>query len=228
MRLHFSTILFAFLVASAAGLAGQAPAEPAAAQTVAAPAAGVPANTASSILQPALLTLQQAIDSLHTDKWKAPVRLRDETDGNIRSIRRDVDTVLPPLLAESDKAPDSVVAGLPVLRNIEALYDVLLRVAIVGKTGAPAPQSAALDGAMSNLDDARRALGDRLQTVAAEKEKQVRDLQAALKAVPPPPAATPVVASAPAPEKKRTPRKKPAPKPVASPTARPAAPATQP
>ena len=219
MRLLFPTILLAFLVPSTAAFAGQAPAAAVGAQTAAVSAAVPAALTSSAILQPAVLNLQQAIDSLHTEKWKAPVRLRDETDGNIRSIRRDVDTVLPPLLAEADKAPDSVVLGLPVLRNIEALYDVLLRVVVVSKTAAPAPQVAALEGAISKLDDARRALGDRLQEAAISREKQVSDLQAALRAIPPPPAPAPVVTPVPTPEKKRTPRKKPVSKPAAPPAA---------
>ena len=208
LRLFLPALLLMLLVPPrTVALAAQAAVTP--------PPADAPtASTASAILQPALTNLQQAIDAQHTDKWKASARLRDDTDANIRSIRRDADTVLPPLLAEADASQDSVAAGLPVLRNIEALYDVLLRVALVGRVSAPAPQSAALDQAMAKLDDARRTLGDRLQVVAAAREKQVSDLQAALRAVPTTPALAPVATAAPVPEKKRTPRKKPAPKPA--------------
>ncbi|WP_263384360.1 hypothetical protein [Granulicella arctica] len=229
MRFLSSTLLLAVAFSPSAAFALQAAA--ANPQTAGAPATA-PVSTApqsdmpSVILQPSLNGILQALTQLHTEKWKAPLPVRDETDGNIRSVRHDLDTVLPPLLGAADGAHESVSQTLPVLQNITALYDVLLRVAGVAKMSAPKPQSVSLDQAMATLDDARRALAAHIQDSALAEEKKVSDLQAALRAVPPPVVAAAPPAPPPAPpvEKKRVPKKKPKPVPAATPAS--AAPTT--
>jgi hypothetical protein len=177
-------------------------------------ASGAPANVStpaptpratppSTLLQPSLEVLKQAIGGANTDKWKASSAVRDEAQNNLRSIARDVQTTLPPLLAVADAAPDSAAKALPAYRNIEALYDVLLRLNAAGELAAPRDQASALEQALANLNDGRRALGDQLQRDADAQERQVVRLQAAMKAVPPPaPPPAPVVCP-PAPVKKK-------------------------
>jgi hypothetical protein len=173
-------------------------------QTVAptSPAANV--DLPSQTMQPSLDVLKQALGMMKTDKWKASAAVRGEADTNLASIHRDVETTLPPLLAAADAAPDSASKVLPAYRNVEALYDVLLRVAASARLAAPADQSSALDQALARLDDGRRALGDQLQRSAVAEEKQVSDLQASLKAIPPPaPPPAAVACTLPAPVKKK-------------------------
>jgi hypothetical protein len=175
-------------------------------------------------MQPALDTLQQTIDMLRPEKWKTSDAIRQETSANIDSIHRDLETPLPQLLAAADGDPDSISRMLPAYRNIEALYDVLLRVAEAGNVAAPGQQSAALERARAALEDGRRTLGDRLTSAALGQDQQVHNLQAALRAVPPAPA--PVVCPPPPPAKKHRPRKKsvtkPAPAPASPPSPAPA------
>jgi hypothetical protein len=211
MRLLSPALLFTILCTSGAALTAQTPTSPS-------PATAQASKTPSAILQPALDALQQTLDTLRLDKWKTSGAVRDETDANISSIHRDLESTLPPLLAAADGAPDSVAKVLPAFRNIEALYDVLLRVAQVGRLSAPSAQSAALDQAMAALEDGRHTLGDRLQAAALAQEKQVGDLKAALRAVPPAPAAAPAACPPPPPAKKRKPQSKPAQKPAPAPT----------
>jgi hypothetical protein len=157
-------------------------------------------------MQPALDTLQQTLGILRPDKWKASSAEREEAAANISSIGHDLQTTLPPLLAAADGAPGSVAQLLPAYRNIEALYDVLLRVSEAGDLSAPKQQSTALEQARAKLEDGRRTFGERLQLAAVAREKQVHDLQATIRAIPPP--APPVVCPPPPPVKKRRPRKK--------------------
>jgi hypothetical protein len=164
-------------------------------------------------MQPSLDVVAQTIGTLRPDKWKASDAVRDDAAANISSIRRDLDTTLPQLLATADGAAASVTQALPAYRNIEALYDVLLRVSEAGRLSAPGDQRAALEEARVKLEAGRRAFGDRIQSIALEQEQQVHHLQAALRAIPPAPA--PEVCPPPAPAKKRKARrnttKKPAP-----------------
>ncbi len=185
------------------------------AQTVPTPAAPVQAGKLpSAILQPATANVRSALDKVRLDKWKASSAVKDETDSNIGSIRRDLDNTLPGLLAAADAAPNSVSKVMPAYRNVEALYDVLLRVDAAARSFAAGDQSAMLDQALTGLDQARRDLGDRLQSAGMAQEKQVADLQASLKAAPTTPAVTPVCAPvAPPANNKKKPVAKPAAKP---------------
>jgi hypothetical protein len=197
-------------VAMAQGVAATAP--------VAAPAAVQ--KSVSAIMQPALSMLQETVTGLSADKWKVSGTLRDETTGNLSSIRKDLDGTLPGLLASAD-ASGSASGLMPAYRNVEALYDVVLRVDAAARVGAPGQQAAALDQALAKLDDARREFGDRILTSAQAQEKQVGELQASLKA-----AQVPVAAAAPV-CPTVTPAKKPAAKkPAAKPAAKPATPPT--
>lgn len=156
------------------------------AQVAAATTAAPAMKLASVVLQPGLDGVRAALREVRVEKWKTSGAVREEMDGDVGSIQRDLDGTLPGLLSVADSAPDSVGKVLPAYRNVEALYDVLLRVASVARLAAPQAQSVALDGAMADLDIGRRMLGDQLQSSAVAVEKQVVDLQTALKAVPAP------------------------------------------
>ena len=164
----------------------QVAASPAAVSPAAVTAAAPVMKSASVLLQPGLDGVRAALREVRVEKWKTSGAVREEMDGDLGSIQRDLDGTLPGLLSAADSAPDSVGKVLPAYRNVEALYDVLLRVASVARLAAPQAQSAALDGAMADLERGRRMLGDQLQSSAVAVEKQVVDLRAALKAVPAP------------------------------------------
>lgn len=196
-------------------------------------AAASPAVTAplvSEILKPSIDQVRQTVTGLRFDKWKGGVR--DEMEANSKSILADLDTTLPGLLAAADATPASAVKLLPAFRNVDALYDVLLRIAQAATISAPRPQSDALAQAMTSLEGARRTLGDRLQQTVETQEQQLGTAQAALRSGPAAtPTATPEVLhiTAPAPvTKPRKPKSKAPPKsikPIPTPAAKPAAPA---
>jgi hypothetical protein len=165
------------------------------------------------MLQPALDVLKTAIGAVSIERWKGSSAARNEAETNVASIRRDIGGTLPGLLAQADAAPGSAAKMLPAYRNVEALYEVLLRVDVAARATAPGEQSSALDQALRQLEDGRRALADRLQEDAAAAEKKAVDLQAQLKAIPPPAPVPPAaVCPAPAPVKKKA-------KPVVKPSA---------
>jgi len=105
---------------------------------------------------------------------------------------------------------------LPVTRNAEALYDVLVSVVEAARVAGPADQVAQLEQALSGLGTALRSLDDRVQEIASAQEletsglrKSVATLNAAriAAAAAPPPQIKPCPTPAPA----RKPRRKPAP-----------------
>lgn len=138
-------------------------------------------QTPSSLVQPALDSVARAGSAVDLNRWKGSNSLRQETDANLASMQKDLQATLPPLLAAADAAPTSATASLPVLLNLDALYAVLLRVAIASRGSAPRDEATALEQAATVLDSARRDLGDAVLTSARALEKQVTDLQATLK-----------------------------------------------
>jgi hypothetical protein len=178
--MSFAKVIFVTVVLSMPSLSGfgQAPAA-AAAQTAAPQAVAAEPATASKLLQPSLDEVQQTVSGLHIERWKKG-SVRDEATDNVAAIQRDIKTNLPPLLATADAAPAMTSKSLPVLRNIDALYDVLLRVNEGARVSAPADQVTQIDQALNSLQKARLALNDSLQDSAALTEKRAGDLQAKL------------------------------------------------
>jgi hypothetical protein len=186
----------------------------------AAPAAAPapPTVLPSAILRPALDSLHQALAIARPEKWKGPSAVTAESANDISSIQRDLDRTLPPLISASDASPGSVPQLLPSYRNVEALYDVLVRVTQTSVLAAPAPQSTALQQATLSLQQARRDFGDLLDSAAQSQDRRFHDVQTkltALQSAPPPPPPAPACPPPPTVKKKTTkPHAKPAPKPT--------------
>ena len=192
-----------------------------------APAAAPAPSAPSTLLQPALDSVQQTVGGLKLEKWKGG-SVRAEATASIGSIQQDIQSTLPPLLKDADGAPATVTRMLPVLRNLDALYEVLAHVYDAARVAAPSEQVDQLQQAAVGLDKARHSFVDRVESSAAAQEKQVVVLQASLKAQPAPvcPVAPPPVETKPAATTAhKTVRKKPKP-PAAKPATPGAAPAT--
>jgi hypothetical protein len=154
---------------------------PAGAQAPATGAAALPA-TNLGVLQPAVMGLQQTMDTLRVEKWKASKEVKAATAENIGSIRRDLEGTLPGLVTAADAAPGSLAAMLSLSRNVGALYDVAVRVTVIAESAAPADQANALEKSLSGLENARRMLADRMQQMAAAEEARIDDLRTQLNA----------------------------------------------
>ena len=136
---------------------------------------GAPASAGrmGSTLQPSVQLVKEALGSLNIDKWKASSAIKSEADANVQSIQRDMDQTLPGLVMAADSAPDSAAKAIPVFRNIDALYDVMLRLVAAGRLAAPKDQIGALDDALASIANARRSLGDQLQANAEAQEQRI-------------------------------------------------------
>jgi hypothetical protein len=180
--------------------------------------AASPLSKPSELVQPAIDNVAKTGSSVDLNRWKGSNTMRAEVDSNLASVQKDLQGTLPPLLAAADAAPLSASASMPVLLNMDALYNVLLRISINGNMAAPRDQAEALNGSLATLDGARRDLAERITKLAASQEKQLSVLQttiqqqaAALTAAQQTIAGTnPATTTAPKPKKKK-PAAKPAP-----------------
>jgi hypothetical protein len=172
----------------------QAP--PAASPAPATGTAPAPAGSAVTNLRPALANVQSAISGLSIAHWKAPSTARAATQQDVASMQRDLTTTLPGLMAQAEGAGGSgaLSPSFAVFRNLDALYDVLLRVTETAALTGPTSDASALEDARAGLEDARANLGAwLLQSLSAQDAQVAHLLAAPPRPAPPPPAPTKIV-----------------------------------
>lgn len=174
MQVPHTVRIFAFLVSTGVFCAAQeAPATPPGQKQPVAPVA------ATSLVQPSLDGVTNTLNSLKLEKWKKG-SVRDEAEQNVNSMLHDVQMNVPPLMAAADATPGSLSAAMPLVKHLDALYDVLLRVEEASRVAGPGEQVDALQQALAAFGTARFALDDELQRQAVAQEKQLRDLRVAV------------------------------------------------
>jgi hypothetical protein len=184
--------------------------------TPAAPAASQPAAFAIGDLRPVLANVKTAISNLNVPRWKASNEIRTTTQQDVASIQHDLDDILPGLLTQAEAPPQNGQPALQpffaVFRNLDALYDVLLRVSGTAAFAGTPGDAENTEDARAGLEQGRAKLGTWLLQSIGSQDAQVARL---LAAPPPPPAAPPAPAKVvvddgptPAPKAKK---KKPAP-----------------
>jgi hypothetical protein len=192
----------------------------------AAPGAQVQAEAPTEALRPTLSHISEVAVALNVARWKAPGEVRSVTQRDIDSIQHDVTATLPPLLDQAKTSPVSVTSSFAVYRNVDALYDVLLRVSETAALAAPQSEAASMQEALGSLEGARRSLGDAISQMAATHEQELLSLRAAATqtaaAAAPAPVKTTVIDDGPTtPAKPKTVKRKK--KPAVTPTPPPAA-----
>lgn len=182
--MHIRNAALIVIVTAAACAGAQAPAAagaPATQPAVQAQAQPAPPATAADLLQPALTNARETLTSLKLDKWKKG-SVREEAETNVNALLRDLNDNMQPLLTAADAAPGQLSKAIPLLKHLDAFYDVLLRVEEASRVSAPSEQVGALQEALLRVSQSRIAYDDVLQTQAAGVEKQLVDLQAAARA----------------------------------------------
>ncbi len=172
-------------------------------------------NQLLSNLQDSSQAAQQDLSRLRIERWKTDSGTKRQTESNVESIQRNLQTALPGMLTDLKNSPESAALTFKVYRNLDALYDVVT--SVVESTGAfgGKDEFQSLSKDLNALEDSRRAFADRIDKLTTAKEIEIGQLRAALQqaraAVPP--KKTVVDDTAP-PPKKPAPRKKPIPKPT--------------
>ena len=189
------TLLTLLFLGGSGAARAQATPPPAAAQALAAPVAPASTGFAMINLRPALANVQTAITNLNVARWKAPNDIRATTQQDINSMQRDLNTTLPGLMAQADTAasangPAALAPAFAVFRNLDALYDVLLRVTETAGLAGSASDASNLEEARAGLEDGRAKLGTWLLQALGAQDAQVVYLQSAT-AAPRPPSAAP-------------------------------------
>jgi hypothetical protein len=189
-RIVFAALLSALL------LAPDLPAQPAASQQPAVNPAQ-PRNQASLALGNSLQQvsisiahLRRTLDVINVPKWKAPGDVRQTTASDVDSMQHDVNDTLPGLINAALGDPSKVSAAFSVYRNVDALYDVLLRVSETAQLAGASRDGGLLEDQRASLENSRTQLGAALLASAQAQEAEIVHLRTAVVAATPPPAPT--------------------------------------
>jgi hypothetical protein len=166
-------------------------------------------------LQQASQTTQEDLSHMRIEKWKTDSGTKRQTESNVESIQRNVQTALPGMLNDLKNSPENVALTFKVYRNLDALYDVMSSVVESAGAFGSKDEFQSLSKDLGALEDSRRAFADRMDKIATAKETELGQLRVALQNARAeiPPKKTVVDDTAPTP-KKPAPRKKAVPKPT--------------
>lgn len=165
-------------------------------------------------LQQTSQVIQDDLSHVRIDKWKTDSGTKRQSQGDVESIQRNLESALPGMLNDLKNSPESAPITFKVYRNLDALYDVFN--SVVESTGAfgNKEEFQSLNKDLGALEESRRAFAGRMDKIANAKEIEIGQLRAELQTARAeiPPKKTVVDDTKPASEKKAV-RKKTVPKP---------------
>lgn len=163
--------------------------------------------------------IQTDLTKMRIERWKTDGSTKRQTQGNVESLQRNLQSALPEIIAAVNKSPEDMAASFKLYRNLDALYDVFGSVVESAGAFGTKDEFQSLSNDFSGLEKARHDMGDRMQKLAGAKEDELARLRTQVKtltAAPPPPPKKIVVDDT-EPPKKPAPKKKPAAKPGTTP-----------
>ena len=151
--------------------------------------------------------LNRTLPSINVAKWKAPGDVRQTASADADSMQRDVSGTLPALISAALANPAKISPAFTVYRNVDALYDVLLRVSETAQL-AGSNDARILEDQRSSLEASRTQLGAALVQATQAQDNELTQLHtaAASAAAAAAPASKTVVDDGP-PAKTKTPRR---------------------
>lgn len=203
----------------ASSLAGQVPSDPQSSSP--APVSYASMNQLNTLLGNLEQTSQNAtadLRSLRVERWKTDGNTKRQEQSDVESLLRNLQNALPGLVNELRSAPEDMAATFKLYHNLDALHDVMRSVAEAAGAFGSKNEYQALAGDAEKLDEVRRSLADRMQTLASSKEAELVRLRTQLKAAQaaPPPPPKKIVVDDTEPPKKAVKKKPKTPKPATS------------
>jgi hypothetical protein len=167
-------LLLQFLIltskASAAGLQTNAATPSAQTETL--------SPSISDSLRPALEQVGHSVSQIQIDHWKVSKSWKDQLQSDADSITNDLSHQLPGLLEQAQATPTALDAQLRLMQNVDALYDVLVRLTLAADMTDKETHAALLDSALERLEAARKTATTQLVAAAAQQHQQLTQLQA--------------------------------------------------
>lgn len=139
-------------------------------------------------LEQSCKTMQGDLGELRVDKWKTDGNTKKDTQSNVESIQRNLQSALPEMVGQLRASPESLLATFKLYRNLSALYDVFNSVTESAGAFGSKDEFQSLQNDLSALDQSRRSFGDRMEDVAIAKDAEITRLRTQIQSQSTPPA----------------------------------------
>lgn len=153
------------------------------------------------------------LSKLRIDRWKTDSATKRQTQSNVESVQRNLQSALPEIINQLRASPEDLTATFKLYRNMDVLFDVFG--SLVESAGAfgSKDEFQSLSNDLSALEGSRRSLAERMENLTTSKEAELARLRTQVKAQATPPApAKKVVVDDTEPPKKPPAKKKTTPK----------------
>jgi hypothetical protein len=182
MRLGAHLLALAALLALPAGAQIGAPAganassgrAPASATAVPSPGDVLPLLTQ---IQATARTTTADVSLLTVRRWKVGNDVKDDAQAKAEAIQRNLTVAMPTIVSQIQAAPNDFAANFKLYRTLGVLYDVLASLTESAGAFGSKSEFQPLAADLNQIDQTRRALGDRLETLAGAKDAEIARLQ---------------------------------------------------
>jgi hypothetical protein len=153
------------------------------------PAASSAALAAPGSVSPLLAQIQSAartttadVSLLNIRKWKVSSDARNDAQAKAEAIQRNLTIAMPTLVSQVQASPSDFAANFKLYRTLGVLYDVMSSLAESAGAFGSKNEFEPLASDLNRIDQARRAVGDRLEVLARAKDAEIARLQDQVKA----------------------------------------------
>lgn len=144
--------------------------------------AGTSSGTVTATLQPALENAATAIGGLDVSHWKLSRDWKAQIQQDIDSIQQDLSGNLPALLQAAQKSPAALTPQITLMHNVDAFYDVLVRVSMAADLTGSRADASALDNALAQLETARKNAAAEILATATQRDALMQRVEQAAQA----------------------------------------------
>lgn len=128
-------------------------------------------------IQAAARTTTADVTLLSVRKWKVGSDVKDDAQTKAEAIQRNLTVAMPTIVAQLQASPNDFAANFKLYRTLGVLYDVLASLAESAGAFGSKSEFEPLATDLNRIDQARRALGDRLESLAGAKDAEIARLQ---------------------------------------------------
>jgi hypothetical protein len=134
--------------------------------------------TFNESLRPALQQVGDSVGRINIDHWKLSKSWKVQLQNDANSIQQDLSHQLPDLFQQAQASPTALDAQMRVMQNVDALYDVLVRLTMAANLTEKKSDAAMLNSALERLESARKIATGQLVREAALENRRLVQLQA--------------------------------------------------
>ena len=139
-------------------------------------------NLLLSQLQQTSQATQADLGKMRVEKWKTDGNTKRQTQSNIESIQRNLQSAMPEIINQLQASPENLNTTFKLYRNLDALYDVMGSVVESAGAFGSKDEFQSLGNDLTSLEHTRRSFADRLDTLSAAKENELGQLRTQVKA----------------------------------------------